>query len=404
MKLQEHCNRLRLGFSCLLGALLWLGLAETGFAKSKTKSAAGQEDPAAELFSKVQVLKIRIQMPKSSVDQLQKSYTNAVVYVPATIEEGGKVYEKVGVHLRGVSTFQTADEKPAWTFKFNEWVPGQHFHGLRKVRLSNCVIDRTYLQEFMAAEFFRAAGVASPRANFARVEFNDRDLGLYVLLEAVTKDFLQQNFHSVNGNLYEGDETDVDGTMEQDYGTRNKHQTDRQPLVLAAKEPNLERRFKELEKVMDMNVFISYMATEVLINSWDGYTLRVTNYRVFCDHDSGLFHFIPHGLDRTFEDASDPILPEMKGLVSRAIIETPEGKKRYLARMRELYNALLDKKAVNARLAEITSKIKPDLAEIGEDKAQNRALVVFQKRINSRIVSVGKQLAAEEASLNAGKK
>ena len=44
------------------------------------------------------------------------------------------------------------------------------------------------------------------------------DLGLYVVIEAMNKDFLKRHFGSGKGNLYEGYLQDVNGRLEQDNG------------------------------------------------------------------------------------------------------------------------------------------------------------------------------------------
>jgi hypothetical protein len=86
-------------------------------------------------------------------------------------------------------------------------------------------------------------------------------------------------------------------------------------------------------------------------------------------------------------------------LICNAIIQTAEGKKRYLARMRELYTNLLQKEALRARLDEVSAKLKPTLAETGEDKTQARNLLLMKKRIDRRLDFIAKDLPLEEARL-----
>ena len=358
-------------------------------AKKQSGDAAGKDK--TDLFDKVGVIKIRIELTKAALDGLQKSYTNDTFFVEGKIEEAGRAYDRVGLHLRGVSTFEPVEKKPNFTLKFNEFVPGQHFHGLRKVRLSNAATDKTYMQEMLASELFRAAGVATPRINYARVELNGRDLGLYVLIEGVTRDFLKQNFGGTDGNLYEGDESDIDERLEQDFGARSRHQTDLHQLALAAKEPDPARRFQQLEKVLDIDAFVSHVAMEVLIDSWDGYSLRINNYRVYCDHDTGRAKFIPHGMDNTFTEPTTALLPEMKGLLSKALLETSEGRARYVKRLGELSAKLMNKEALRNRIEGWAEKIKPTLVELGQDKAHGRALWLFEQRVERRVEFVARQ-------------
>src|SRR5215510_374650 len=96
--------------------------------------------------------------------------------------------------------------------------------------LNNASQDNTYLAEYIATEMFRDAGVPASRVTHAFVEFNGRPLGLYVLVEAMNKDFLKQHFRSTKGNLYEAYLADIDSDMDQDGGT-NSEQTDRKQLL-----------------------------------------------------------------------------------------------------------------------------------------------------------------------------
>ena len=351
-------------------------------------------EKGADLFDKPGVTKIRIQMPKSSLDGLQKDFTNTTVYVPAQIEGGGQVLEKVGLHLRGVSSFQTIDKKANFTLKFNEFTPEQKFHGLRKIRLSNSANDKTYLMEYLAADLFRAAGVVTPRVNFARVELNGRDLGLYIMIEAVTRDFLKSHFGSDKGNLYEGDETDVDHPLEQDFGKRTRHQNDLNELATVAKEPDLSKRYERLGQLLNLDQFISYVAVEVLIDLWDGYSMRLNNYRVYCDHATGRATFIPHGLDTIFTDAVASLEPEMKGLVTKGLLETPEGHKRYIKRLAELQASIMKKEAIHSRIAKLATAFKPVLNDLKLAKQQERAQTLLEKRIDRRVEFIDKELSA----------
>jgi len=48
----------------------------------------------------------------------------------------------------------------------------------------------------------------------------------YIITPDVQVGFLGVNWGTDKGSVYEADETDIDGVLEQDYGKRNRHQTD----------------------------------------------------------------------------------------------------------------------------------------------------------------------------------
>ncbi len=398
----------------LLNSLFWVVLACFIFGQRSLRAANNgpkwtPEDIRREsekIFGKLRVVPLKISIEEQYLGKLQKSYTNLPVYVPAEIQQGSNVYSQVGLRLRGVSTFQPVDEKPNFTLKFNEFVDGQKFFGLRKIHLSNAMFDKTYVQELLAYQLFTAAGVVAQRVNFARVELNGRDLGLYVMIEGVTKDFLKLNWGTDEGSVYEADEADVDGYLEQDYGKRDRHQTDLRALVAALNEPNADQQLAKLKAAIDVKLFASYVAVEILMNLWDGYSMRINNYRVFSNHQDGKVYFIPHGCDRLFDDPTDPIMPEWEGRVAKVLLELPETRKLYLKRLAELTSKLMAKDALFKRMDDASEVIQPTLKELERDRHQWRALFIFKKRIERRIEVLNTELPPllQEAGLaTAGK-
>src|SRR5207237_9782951 len=84
--------------------------------------------------------------------------------------------------------------------------------------INHSIQNRSYLAEYMSTSLFRDAGLPAARVTHAYVELNGRDLGLYVLIEAMNKDFLRQHFRSARGHLYEAYTQDIDQQLDQDSG------------------------------------------------------------------------------------------------------------------------------------------------------------------------------------------
>src|SRR5205085_9247534 len=103
----------------------------------------------------------------------------------------------------GTGSFRPMEDKPALTLDFSRFKAGQKFHGVRRIYLNNSVEDPTYANEKIGSELFLAAGVPAPRVTRALVELNGRALGLYVLKEGFTEEFLARHFNRVSGELYE---------------------------------------------------------------------------------------------------------------------------------------------------------------------------------------------------------
>src|SRR5687768_10931315 len=221
---------------------LWL-IAHTGTVASALPGDALFSDPAAPRF--------KIEISQANIECLR---TNSRDYVRATVSEGAGMYRDVGIRLSGQSTFRPLESKPNLTLNFHEFVPGQRYRGLSKLMLRNAVQDGSYLHEFVATSLFRDAQVPAARVTHARVELNSRDLGLYVLVEAMNKDFLRRHFKSAEGNLYEGSARDINKTLEQDNG-KDTSQADLKRVLAAAETEDAAERLRRLDQCLDVNQF-----------------------------------------------------------------------------------------------------------------------------------------------------
>jgi hypothetical protein len=277
---------------------------------------------------------------------------------------------------------------------------------LEKISLNNSVQDPTYLNEKICRELFAAAGVPVPRADHAVVELNARKLGLYVLTEGFNKQFLRRHFKNAEGNLYDGGFLrDVDQELALSSGNGPKDHSDLQALVEAASDPVSSNRWARLERVLDVDRFISMLAMEILQCHWDGYAMNMNNYRVYHDPDSNKMVFIPHGLDQMFGVQralpSMSILPPMRGLVARSVLQNPEGRRRYLERISQLLTNVLKVEVINRRVNQLAAEIRPFIAERNSQAARNHDQQVADLcgRIAQRAESVQMQLAMPSREL-----
>jgi spore coat protein H len=396
-----------------LGSLRYLALFLTTICLLLIPAAAADQKPlsgkkaeaaaANEFFKSTKVLRIQIEIPEESINKLRKYQwqfgpREERESVQATVREGSLVLTNVAVHLKGsAGSFRSITENPALTLTIDKSNKDQNFHGLTKFSLNNSVQDPTLISEQFSREMFLKAGVPAPRATHAVVELNGRDLGLYVLIEGFNKQFLKQYFKKTDGNLYDGGFIkDVTDELAVNSGQNPKDQKDRIALADAASEPNLANRMERLEKVLDMDRFLSFIALDVMLWDWDGYAMNKNNWRLFHDEASDKMVFLPHGLDQMYWKPDGSILPPMKGLVARAVLEVPELRTRYFERIKKLRATVYNVETMTNRVNEISAKISPILKEKYPDvaKEQERAASNFCFAIARRARSIDEQLGA----------
>src|SRR6266487_497943 len=311
-----------------------------------------------DLFATHPVWRIEIELTPQNIDRLR---TESRKYVPASIRAFGELFREVGVHLKGAGSYRPINDKPSFTLDFARFVPAQSLRGLQKIHLNNAVQDCTYLKEQIATELFRAARVPVPRVAHALVSLNGRELGLYVIKEGFTEEFLNRHFERADGNLYDTDDGhDVDQLMKRPLGQDSTHdQIDLQHLAAAAMEPNLSRRRERLQQTLDMDRFFAFMSMELMICHWDGYCLGRNNFRIYHDPGTDKIIFLPSGMDQVFSKADMPWKPDMAGLVARAVMEIPEGRQQYAARFSELFGTLFVSERLTNRINQLLVDLRP---------------------------------------------
>lgn len=350
--------------------------------------------PALDLFEKGEIPRVRLEL---SDDAIEKLRTSPRQYVIGSVVEGARRYTNVSIRLKGgPGSSRPLDDRPAFTVNFDQQAPGQTFHGLKKLHLNNSVQDSSYLSEKLCREMFEAAGVPVPRAGHAVVALNDRRLGLYVLVEGVNKQFLKRYFSQTGGNVYDGhSQQDVHQRLRTNSGDAPKDQSRLADLAAAARTPDLAARRLALEKTLDVERFLSFMAVEVIVAHWDGYSLHRNNFRIFHDLSTDRMVFLPQGLDQTFQRKNIAAMPEMHGLVAKAVLEVPEFRERFRLKESQLLTNTFQTDPWVKRLREVAAQVRRELEASDPSAATNYVsrAASFRRRIEQRFDGLRTELA-----------
>lgn len=208
-----------------------------------------------------------------------------------------------------------------------------------------------------------------------------RDCGLYVVKEGFNKRFLRQHFRNVDGNFYDGGfVTDIDEDLVRSSGQGPADNADLEALAAAAQEADAKKRWARLQSLLDVDRYLSFMAVEVMAGHWDGYTMNRNNYRVYHDPLTDKMVFLPHGMDILFTEPGSSLEPAMDGMVSRAILESREGRRRYRARVREIATNVFDVAVLTNRLDQLYARLHPVLAGFGDQAASEHVAAVQRLR------------------------
>jgi len=264
-------------------------------------------DPSVDSFDVAILHKVDITVVAAHLDELE---TDMETRVPCTIVYDGEQVEQAGIRQKGNQLVEL-DDKPSFSVKFDEFVDGRDLHGYNKVLLDNSLQDPTLLRSRLGSDTHLRVGIPAARVAHAQVSLNGVDKGIYVVVEAIDKDFLRLHFGEEydEGNLYEGPCCGdfVDDIERLDLDDEKKDGRSRDDLRALAeiilKAPDATFAANVATK-LDLDWFIKSYALEALLGHWDGFAFGANNYYLYNNPRDGRLVFMPHGMDRILEDSA----------------------------------------------------------------------------------------------------
>jgi spore coat protein H len=350
----------------------WWAVSVLVLAAAAVTACAPVMEPSDALFDHGKLHTVEITVEDVYLNLLATDLDNRV---PCDVRYDGETIRGAGVRQKGNQAF-ALDDRPSFSVRFDEFDDGKDLYGLNKILLNSSKQDPTLYRARMASRVFKLAGIPAARVAHAKVSLNGEELGLYVVVEAIDKDFLRSHFGGDNdeGNLYEGpccDDFVTDfGNLELDDEKKDGRTRDDiaalADVVLNTPGPELEAA---LEARLDLGSFLRSHALEALIDHWDGYSYRTNNYYLYNNPADGRFVFLPHGMDRVLADPSfDPEQIPL-GRLSRRIREVPSLDERLHQELARLVPLAWDAAAIPEdieRAGEVIRSAGTD-GEVGED-------------------------------------
>lgn len=377
--------------------------AESGKKKSATepsKKKTAKVDPTEEFFQQGMIPEIRITLTDKEEQQLRRDLRR---YVDITFTENEtNKFKNVKMKLKGAAgSFRELGDRPALTISMRK--KGDRFHGLDKFHLNNSVQDESYLNELIAAELCREAGLPAARVTHARVWINGRDLGFYVLKEGMDEDFLKRHYKHPKGNFYEGSFcADIDAPLEKEFGDGPDDASDLKELIAACREGDQAKRWQMIEEKVAIDDFINFAAMEMMMCHWDGYCNNKNNYRLYFHSDDKKVRFLPHGMDQMFGDINFSVFHIPGSMVANAVLQNPAVHTKYRQRVRELLPLFAPDK-LHAKIDVAHTRLRPVLAAIHEDRARqfDGRVQDYKNRVAGRVQAIKSQFPPEPIAFNA---
>jgi len=290
----------------------------------------------------------------------------------ADLKIDGHFLHKIGLRKKGFlgSIFSSAPSIKINTAKYSA---NQPIGATPYITLNNNSEDPTRLIQCLLYRVFEWANYPTPRCNLAVVSVNNEALGVYTHIEAIDRHFLERNFGTSQGDLYEATLTDF-----------NKKWINRWEIKTSSTDPNKNRLRKiasilettpsadlidELEDYINIELFIRYWALEVLLDHFDGFTRNSNNaYVYFNPNDNNRAVFIPWGMNYYFKDEKyNPIEDYITSELPRRLSRNWTAKQLFEAEMDYLVNHVWDKNKLHQLVDQLQLQVKEGQEDLSYD-------------------------------------
>lgn len=392
-------------FLLLLGLIPFALTAQTGMKASR------------QLFDKKTIGEIRIKVAAQNWPDVLDSmriYGGGMLAASATID--GVAYDGVGIRFRGDKSYVTGLKRNPFLIKLNQNNPDQNHQGYTTIKLSAAVRDPSMVREVL---FHEIAGQYMPSSQtaYTKLYVNDEYIGIFINVEDIGKQFLENNFGSSNGAMFKAGvdnkpenlpascKQNIFGSLEYEdnidcyKGNFEMHSasgwSELQELTRV-----LAQNPKDADKVLDVdNVLWMLALNDVMVNlsSYSGnYSI---NYYLYRDA-TGRFQPVHWDLNLAFGSykntgsGSDLELKELQTLdpllhadnpykpLINQLLKDPLNRKIYLAHIRQINEDNFVKGNYEKRATELQGMI---VVPFNDDKNKTYSLDDFQRSLKETV-------------------
>ena len=229
------------------------------------------------------------------------------------------------IHLR-LDFQETFDEAAYYGNDCNSWATEElrqqrkdrTFATLEKLELRwNKCYDATYLRESYAYDLYRSEGVVAPYSNLSTFTWNEKSMGIYLLVEPVDKVFIENHLPEKDwdGDLYKCGWVYMpcSFTSQQSIGIENEDNSEfytydlktnkktsqheaLKALLSALNSGSMDKQ--RFEQYVDLDQFLSYAAVSYFLGNPDDLRNNYNNCYIYFLKSTGKVIIIPYDYDR----------------------------------------------------------------------------------------------------------
>ncbi|ORY77435.1 hypothetical protein LY90DRAFT_698497 [Neocallimastix californiae] len=223
-----------------------------------------------------------------------------------------KTYDKVTFKTGGM--YGRSYDKVGFNLKFDK-----KFLNRKSFKLRPDSGDASKIRSKLCCDIANRIGLPSIQGTYARLYMNNEFWGLYVFMDSIKTSWIKQTFNpsekevttlfqcKTGGFNFRSNSVYACINANDDY----QHMSEFSSFVNAA---NNARNISDLEKIMDVDIFLKYLAFEWLIGSSDHFMIYGHNFNWYKRESDGKWVVIYYDYDNTFGNGASYSLWANKGL------------------------------------------------------------------------------------------
>jgi len=237
-----------------------------------------------------------------------------IEYMMAAVTIDGNEIDSIGIRQKGFySNWGAWTDKKPLKLKFNKYVSGRKYDGLKKINLQNGFQDAAMIRDALSYKFMRDAGIPASRTAYAKVYLNGEYWGLYIMVEQVDNKFLKNWFDDNDGDLFKcmaWTNLDWQGNNEANYTDEfelktNEETSDFTDFInwVDVINNSADADFKDnLANIFETEKYLKVLASDIIMLNWDSYYDHGRNFYVYQNPDDNKFNWIPWDYNLSFSD------------------------------------------------------------------------------------------------------
>ncbi|KAI9283277.1 coth protein-domain-containing protein [Sporodiniella umbellata] len=271
-------------------------------------------------------------------------------------------------------------------------------YGYRRLKLRSLGFDPSYIREQIAYDIIKSMGLPSSQFSYVRVFMNDRELGLFGIIDPFKNGWLSTMFAGgdssyKNGYLYQAGLGLGTGVPDLSYTTNSSayasglykvkdkasggKKDNFEPLIeltkfIAEAPTNTSDAVAKWSEKIDMDSVLRFFAFDVLAGSADGYIANTNNYYIYQDPKSNKYVFLSADMDLTLGDTMVDLQSLWTGNytafpgmyvrpLSKQVLLVPEFEAKYRQILQNTTNQLFNLDVISTRIDDLANMIREDV-------------------------------------------